>query len=91
MKQIIHVINKQKTDHVMACYIEIYSVANTLKKIHIQSSLHTGYKKSFYHDKRDKFYGIFDQYHIPLLRDINHPALIQEWKENIDAVTYEKN
>ena len=28
---------------------------------------------------------------VPLLKDINHPALLQEWKLNIDAAAYEKN
>ena len=77
VKQIIHVINKQKTDHVMACYIETYSVANTLKKFHIQSNLHTVYKHNFYRDKQGRFYDFFDQYYIPLFKDIDNLALIQ--------------
>ena len=36
VKQIIHAIDKQKTDYVMACYISTSSVANTLNKLHIQ-------------------------------------------------------
>ena len=34
---------------------------------------------------------LFDEYHIPLLKDIDHPELIQEWKRNLDATAYEKN
>ena len=75
----------------MACYISISYVANTSKKFHIQSNFHTGFKKNFYHDKRDKFDEIFDQYHLPLLKDSDHPALIQIWKQNIDAAAYEEN
>ena len=55
------------------------------------SNLHTGYKHSFYHDKQDKFDELFDKYHFTLLKYIDHPELIQEWKKNIDAGTYEKN
>ena len=73
----IHVIDKQKTDYVMACYTVAYSVANTLNKFHIESNFYTFYKQNFYNDKRDKFDEIFDQYYLPLLKNIDHPALIQ--------------
>ena len=32
-----------------------------------------------------------DKCHIPLLKNVDHPALIKEWKLNHDAVAYEKN
>ena len=32
----------------------------------------------------------FDEYHIPLIKNIYHPALIQEWKINLDTTAYEK-
>ena len=34
---------------------------------------------------------IFNAYFVPLLKHINHHALIQEWKLNLDAVAYEKH
>ena len=34
---------------------------------------------------------IFSAYFIPLLRDINHPALLQKWKLNLDTSAYERN
>ena len=34
---------------------------------------------------------IFSAYFVPLLKDINHPVLLQEWKLNIDASVYETN
>ena len=34
---------------------------------------------------------IFGAYVVPLLKYINNPASIQEWKLNIDAAGYEKN
>ena len=34
---------------------------------------------------------IFSAYVVPLLKYINHPALLQEWKLNLDAAEYEKN
>ena len=34
---------------------------------------------------------IFSAYVAPLLKDINHPAFLQEWKLNLDAEAYEHN
>ena len=34
---------------------------------------------------------IFSTYDVTLLKDINHPTLLQEWKLNPDAAAYEKN
>ena len=34
---------------------------------------------------------IFSAYVAPLLKDTNHPALLQECKVNLDAVAYERN
>ena len=34
---------------------------------------------------------IFSAYVVPLLKYINHPAFLQEWKLNLDAAAYEKN
>ena len=34
---------------------------------------------------------IFSAYFLPLLKDTNHPAMIQKWKLNIDAESYERN
>ena len=33
---------------------------------------------------------LFDEYQIPLLKNIDHPEFIQEWKRNLDAADYEK-
>ena len=34
---------------------------------------------------------VFSVYVVPLLKYINHPALLQEWKINHDAAAYERN
>ena len=34
---------------------------------------------------------IFSEYVEPLLKYVNHPALLQDWKLNLDAAAYEKN
>ena len=61
----------------MMRYTPILSVANTLKKFHIQYNFHTGYKNNFYNDKQDKSDESFDNYHLLLLKYIDHPALSQ--------------
>ena len=71
--------------------IAIYSVANTINKCHLQSDLHLIYKQNFYHDKIDEINTIFYEYHIPLLNNLDHPALIEEWKRNLDTAAYKKH
>ena len=46
-------------------------------------------QKNVYHDKKimDE---LFHKYHLPLLKDIDHPKLITQWKQNLDASAYEK-
>ena len=34
---------------------------------------------------------IFSAYVVPLIKEINHPSLIQEWRLNIDAAESKQN
>ena len=61
----------------MACYAEINSVANTTKKLNIRSNYHYFYIHNFYHNKQEIIDDIFYQCHLPLLKYIDHPAMIQ--------------
>ena len=61
----------------MTCYIENYSVANTINKLYIQSDLHSSYIHNFCHYKQDIIDELFYKYHILLFKDIFHPVLIQ--------------
>ena len=88
---IIHAIDHKESDFVMARSTAISSVANTINKLHMQSDLHLIYKQKFYHDKQDEIDTICDEYHIPLINYIDHTALTQEWKQNIEAAAYEEN
>ena len=72
----------------MAKNTAIYSVAKTIKKLHIHYYLHLIYKENFYHDKQREMDEIFDEYHLSLLKYIDYPELIEEWKRNIDAAAY---
>ena len=73
----VHVIEQLETDFVMAKNTAIYSVPNTIEKLHIQSDLHLIYKQKFCHDKQDEIDTLFIEYHVLLFDDIYHPALIK--------------
>ena len=51
--------------------------------------MHTIYKQDFYKNTEKEIYDLFFEYLVPVMDDIDHPALIWEWK-NIDATTNEK-
>ena len=75
------------------CYeknIALSSIASTKKNFHIHSDLNLIYKQNFYHEKQKEMDERFDEYHIPLLIDLYHPAFIEEWKK-LDSAAYEKN
>ena len=72
----IHAIEQLETFFVMAKNKAIYSVENTIKKLHIQSDLYLIYKK-IYHDKQDKIDILFDECHVPLSDDIDNTELLE--------------
>ena len=57
----------------------------------LQFDLHSSYNQSKYIGEEEIIHNIFNTYVKPLLNYINHPELVQEWKLNIDAPSYEKN
>ena len=56
----------------MSCCTEIYSAANTIKKLHFRSDFNSGYTHNLYHDEIYIIDELFYQYHLNLLKDINH-------------------
>ena len=78
------------SDYVMTFTTKIPSIPNTLKKLWIQSYLHSYYIKTIYNGKEYSINIIFSKYVEPLLDDINHPALLQERKIIIDAAAHEQ-
>ena len=75
----------------MAYTTAISSPENTIKILQIQYPLNFVYQQIFYHDKQKEMNALFDKYQISLFKNIDHLALIQEWKQNLDAAAYEKN
>ena len=62
----------------MACYTSITSVANNINKFHGVSDFYSGHTPKFDHDKQDIISQLFCRYIKPLLKDVDHPILIQE-------------
>ena len=76
------------SDKVMTCINTITSTSNTLKNLVVNKGLHHSYIHRGLNDKNKMIINLFSAYVVPLLKDINHPALLQEWKLNLDAAAY---
>ena len=75
----------------MNCINTITSTSNTLKNFLLNKISHSSYIKKIFNEKEEIINTIFSSYVEPLLKNINHPALLQERKLNLDAASYEKN
>ena len=69
----------------------IPSISNTPKKLLFHSSLHSSYIKIKFNNKEEITNNTVITYVETFLEYINNPALLQEWKLNLDAAAYEKN
>ena len=75
----------------MICINTITSTSNTLKNLVVIKMFHYSYIQRELNDKKKKIINIFSVYVVILLKDMNHPALLQEWKLNLDAAAYQIN
>ena len=82
---------KVNTDLVMLCHTTITSTSSTLKNLYIGKDYHSYYSTDNYNDHKEAMDRLFITYITPQIKEIYHPAIIQEWKLNIDAAEYEKN
>ena len=82
---------KVNTDLFMLCFITIPSTTNTLKNLVINSNYHSSYSTQSLNTKKEQMSNIFNSYITPQIKEINHPAFIQEQKLNIDAAEYERS
>ena len=48
------------------------------------------YKKDFYKTEEREIDDLFMEYLVPIMEDIEHPTMIEEWIQNLDAAAYEK-
>ena len=86
VKDIIHAEDTDNSDKVMIRNTKILSTSNTLKSLAVDKCFHSSYIQTEFNDKKEMIINIFSEYVEPLLKDINHPTLIQEWKLHLDAV-----
>ena len=91
VRLITNLNNQLDTDYVMVKNEAIPAVANTLKQLHIQNDMHMIYNKDFYKNKDKEIHESFIEYLVNNLVDLDHPVLIEERKQDIDADAYEKN
>ena len=82
--------NMHDSDYVISCTMETRSISNTFNKLLLQSDLHPTYIQTIYNGEEERINKNVSTYVEPLLNDINHPALVQYWKLNMDVTGYEK-
>ena len=70
---------------VVLCYTTIPSTSNTLKNLLAHSNYHSFYTTQEFNTKKGQMSTIFNTYVTPKIKEINHPAILQKWKLNIDA------
>ena len=90
VKQIIYTEETHNLDYVMTCINRIPSPLNTLTISFLQKHLHYSYIKTKYNNKEKIINNNLITYVEALLNDINHYALIQEWKLILDATAYQE-
>ena len=70
------------------CDRSIPSVVNTLNRIHLNSNLFDKISRTLYNDKIYVFEYLFRIFIKLSFNEIYHPALLEEWKSNLDKVAY---
>ena len=73
----------------MPRYTTIPSTSNTLKNLLVNSNYNSSYTNQELNNNKEQMITIFSTYVTPQIKEINHPALLQEWKPNPDAVEYQ--
>ena len=72
----------------MTCINTIPSTSKTLKNLVENKSFHYSYIEREFNNENKMIINIFSAYFVPLLKDINHTELLQEWELNRDAASY---
>ena len=73
----INLIDQLDTHYVMVKNKAISAVANTIKQLHIQKNMHIIYKQDLYKNKEKEIDYLFLEYLVPVMYNIDHPALIE--------------
>ena len=91
VREIINAEDADSSDKVMICSTTIPPTSNTLKKFLVNTSFHSLYIQNECNDRKEDIINIFSAYVEPLIKEINHPVLLQDWKLNLDTSKYERN
>ena len=67
------------------------AISNTIKQLNIHRNMHMTYKQDFYKTKLSEIDDLFLEYLLPVMKDLEHPALIKEWIQNIDETNLHKD
>ena len=86
----INLVDQLKKDYVMVKNESLSAVANTIKQLHIHKNMNVTYKQDLYKTKESDIDYLFLEYLVPIMKYIEHPALIEEWIQNIAVAAYEK-
>ena len=81
----------ENTDLDMLCSTTITSTSSTLKNLYIGTQYYSLYSTDNYNDQTEEMDRLFRTYITPQMKEIYYPAILQEWKLNIDAAEYENN
>ena len=87
----IYVIDKLETYFIMTKKHSNFLCSKHHLKIHIKKNMHLIYKQEFYKDKRKEIDELFIEYLIPIMDGLDHPELIEGWKQHINDAAYENN
>ena len=56
---------------------ELFTIANTIKQLHIHKNMHMTYKQDFYKTKQSEIDDMFLKYLILVMKDLEHHVLIE--------------
>ena len=90
-KQHTHTVDMNKNYSEMTFNKEVFSVANTPRKLIFSFTIFNELTSIYYDDKNDGFGLLLIQYTEYYVNNIDHQVLGQVWKENMYKAAYESN
>ena len=87
----IHAEDTDNSDKFMICSTTIPSTSNTLNNLAVNTSFYYYYIQKQFNDRKEQIINISSAYVELLIKDIDYPVFLQEWKLNLDASEYERN
>ena len=73
----IILVDQLKTDYVMVKNDALSAISNTIKPFHIHKNMHMTYTQDFCKTRQKEIYYLFLEYLASVMKDIEHPALVE--------------